>query len=132
MLLHNSWVKENSKKLRSILNESENKTYQNLWKANTIHGILQARITGVGCHNLLQGIFLIQGLNPHLLCLLYWQVSHLPLAPLGKPSPPDFLVHGILHERIQVWVSCPPPRDLPDPGIKPVSLTFVYLLIVAS
>jgi len=35
MLLHNSWVKENSKKLRSILNESENKTYQNLWKANS-------------------------------------------------------------------------------------------------
>ena len=29
--------------------------------------------TGVGCHLLLQGIFLIQGSNPHLLCLLHWQ-----------------------------------------------------------
>ena len=28
--------------------------------------------TGVGCRALLQGIFLIQGLNPQLLCLLHW------------------------------------------------------------
>ena len=27
--------------------------------------------TGVGCHFFLQGIFLTQGLNPHLLCLLH-------------------------------------------------------------
>ena len=31
--------------------------------------------TGVGCHFLLQGIFLTQGSNPHLLCLLHWQAS---------------------------------------------------------
>ena len=41
--------------------------------------------TGVGCHALLQGIFLTQGSNPHLLCLLCWQVGSLPLAPPGKP-----------------------------------------------
>ena len=29
--------------------------------------------TGVCCHFLLQGIFPIQGLDPHLLCLLHWQ-----------------------------------------------------------
>ena len=29
---------------------------------------------GVGCHALLQGIFPIQGSNPHLLHLLHWQV----------------------------------------------------------
>ena len=34
--------------------------------------------TGVGCHFLLQGIFLTQGLNPCLLCLLHWQVDSLP------------------------------------------------------
>ena len=28
---------------------------------------------GVGCHALLQGIFLTQGSNPCLLCLLHWQ-----------------------------------------------------------
>ena len=48
----------------------------------TIHGILQARITGVGCHALLQGIFWTQGY------LLYWQGGSLPLAPSGKPHNP--------------------------------------------
>ena len=33
--------------------------------------------TGVGCHSLLQGIFLTQGLNSRL---LYWQVGSLPLS----------------------------------------------------
>ena len=32
--------------------------------------------TGVGWHALLQGIFLIQGLNPHLLYLLHWQMGY--------------------------------------------------------
>ena len=41
--------------------------------------------TGVGCHFLLQGIFLIQGSNLHLLHLLHWQVGSLPPVPLGKP-----------------------------------------------
>ena len=41
--------------------------------------------TGGGCHFLLQGIFLTQGLNPHLLSLLHRQVGSLPLAPPGKP-----------------------------------------------
>ena len=41
--------------------------------------------TGVGCHALLQGIFLIQGSNLCLLCLLHWQVGSLPLVPAGKP-----------------------------------------------
>ena len=40
--------------------------------------------TGVGCYFLLQGIFLTQGLNPHLLCLLHWQMGSLPLVPSGK------------------------------------------------
>ena len=35
--------------------------------------------TGVGCHALLQGIFLTQGLNPCLLHLLHWQAGSLPL-----------------------------------------------------
>ena len=39
---------------------------------------------GVGCHALLQGIFLTQGLNPGLLCLLHWQVGSLPLCHLGR------------------------------------------------
>ena len=39
---------------------------------------------GVGCHFLLQGIFPTQGSNLHLLYLLHWQTSSLPLAPPGK------------------------------------------------
>ena len=42
--------------------------------------------TGVGCHFLLQGIFLAQGWNLRLLCLLCWQAGSLPLAPLGKTA----------------------------------------------
>ena len=40
--------------------------------------------TEVGCHFLLQGIFLMQGLNPHLLCLLHWQGDYLLLWHLGQ------------------------------------------------
>ena len=39
--------------------------------------------TGVGCHFLLQGIFLTQGSNPRLLCLLHWH--------LGSPESKWFL-----------------------------------------
>ena len=35
--------------------------------------------TGVGCHFLLQGMFLSPGANPCLLHLLRWQVGSLPL-----------------------------------------------------
>ena len=59
-----------------------------------LHGLYPARLlcpwdfpgknTGVGCHSLLQGIFLTQGLNLHLLCLLHWQADSLPLVLPGK------------------------------------------------
>ena len=39
---------------------------------------------GVGCHFLLQGIFLVQGLNLCLLCLLHWQVDSLPLSQMSS------------------------------------------------
>ena len=41
---------------------------------------------GVGCHFLLQGIFLTQGSNLHLPCLLHWQAVSLPVSHLGKPQ----------------------------------------------
>ena len=53
---------------------------------SSVHGILQARILEEDCHSLLQGIFLTQGLNPVLLCLLHWQAGSLPLDHLGIPS----------------------------------------------
>ena len=50
-----------------------------------VRGDSPGKDTGVGCHALLQGIFLIQGSNPHLSHLVHWQVGSLPLEPLGKP-----------------------------------------------
>ena len=41
--------------------------------------------TGVGCHALLQGVFLIQGSNLRLLCLLHWQLDSLLLVLPEKP-----------------------------------------------
>ena len=45
--------------------------------------------TRVGCHSLLQEIFLTQGSKPHLLCLQHWQEGSLPLALPGKPASTD-------------------------------------------
>ena len=53
---------------------------------SSVHGILQARILEWVAIPFSKGIFPTQGLNPHLLCLLHWQASSLPLAPRGKPS----------------------------------------------
>ena len=36
-------------------------------------------------------------------------------------NPPDSSVHGILLARIPEWLPCPPPGDLPNPGVEPVS-----------
>ena len=47
--------------------------------------------TGVGCHFPLQGIFLTQGSNLHLLGLLHCQEGSLPLVPPGE-------VHYPLHQ----------------------------------
>ena len=71
--------------------------------------------TGVGCCALLQGIFQNEGLNPCLLCLLYWQAGSLPLVPPGKP----FLVYqvqSLSHVRLfaTAWTSAcqlPCPSD---------------------
>ena len=54
-------------------------------------GILQARILEwvamPSCR-----IFSTQELNPQLLCLLYWQMGSVPLAPTGKPHSTTYEV----------------------------------------
>ena len=40
----------------------------------------------------------------------------------GLCNPQGSSVHGILQARILEWVACPPPGDLPNPGIEPMSL----------
>ena len=49
-----------------------------------VHGISQDKNTGVGYHFPLQGIFLAQGSNLHLLRLLPWQVSSSPQVPASS------------------------------------------------
>ena len=49
---------------------------------SSVHGIFQARILEWVANYSSRGwMFLTQGLNPRLLCLLHWQVDSLPLAP---------------------------------------------------
>ena len=52
--------------------------------------------TGMACHFLLQGMFLTQGSNLCLLCILHWQAESLLLASPGKP-------HGI-GQRIHIYI----------------------------
>ena len=47
---------------------------------SSVHGFLQARIQEMGCHPLLQGIFLTWGSKSCLLHLPHWQAGSLPLA----------------------------------------------------
>ena len=52
--------------------------------------------------------------------------------PLWDPmnsSPPGSSVHGILRQEHWSGLSCPPPGDLPDPGIKPLTLTYPALVV---
>ena len=76
------------------------------------HGLQPARLlcpwdslgrnTGVGCHALLQGIFLAQGSNPSLLCLLHWWTISLPLPPRGKPlsALPECISHWVFEREL--------------------------------
>ena len=52
--------------------------------------------TGVGWHFLLREILPTQGLNPHLLYLLHWQVDSLPLVPPGKSFSCNIVGNGVL------------------------------------
>ena len=72
---------------------------------SSVHGDSLGKNTRVGCHALLQGIFLTKGSNPDLLhCrqIIYY-LSH-----QGIP-------------RVLEWVAIPSPGELPDPGIEPGS-----------
>ena len=48
-----------------------------------VYRVLTGKNTRVGCHLLLQWIFPTEGLNPHVLCLLHWQVDSFTTEPPG-------------------------------------------------
>ena len=69
----------------------------------------------------------------------YWGLvgkSCLTLWPYGLYSPPGFFVHRISQARLLEWVAISFSRDLPDPGIKPTSLSHqgspYYIIAVAA
>ena len=47
--------------------------------------------------------------------------SFLALRDSMDCSPRGSSVHGVLQARVLEWVAVPPPGDLPDPGLEPVS-----------
>ena len=51
---------------------------------SSVNGIFPDKITGVGCHSLLQGIFLTQGSNLCLLSHLHRQADSLPVSHMGS------------------------------------------------
>ena len=106
----------------------------------SVHGISQARNTGVGYHFLLQGVFPTQELNPCLLlgrwipyteppgkpyitmCVLS-RFSHIQLFAILWTiacQPPLSMIFS----RQEYWsgLPCPPSEDLPDPEVKPTCL----------
>ena len=106
---------------------------------SSVHGDSPGKNTGVGFYALLQGIFLTQGLNPHLLCLLHWQADSLPLVSPGKPlsssaseiaqscltlcNPLDCSlsgssIHGIFQARVLEWVAISFSRRSSQPRVR--------------
>ena len=88
---------------------------------SSVRGILQA--WKLGCHALFQGIFPTQELNPHLLCLLHWQVGSLPLVQLGPISFSNFkkiIYFWLYWVSIAVW------------GLSLVAASGVYLCLQCS
>ena len=67
---------------------------------SSVYGDSPGKKTGVGYHAFLQGIFLTQGSNWHLLCLLHWQAGSLPLVPPGKPKIPFSSVQSLTRVRL--------------------------------
>ena len=60
--------------------------------------------TGVGCHFLLQGIFLTQGWNLRLLCLLHCRWILYPLSHQAGPCLPDMHAGWVSLAPASVWL----------------------------
>ena len=72
--------------------------------------------TRVGCHDLIHGLFLTQVLHPGLLhcrqIFYFWTTRE--EAPLSMEFSWQEYWNGL---------PCPPPGDLPNPGVEPISLS---------
>ena len=79
-------------------------------------------------HAILQGIFLTQGSNPHLLSLLHWQEGYLPLMPPWKSACVCVCVCLWIKDQFNSWVGkIPWRRDrLPTPVFWPGEFHGLY------
>ena len=78
MVVNNKWLH----RLHAQLGLTPNNPVDCSPPASSVHGIFPGKNSGMGfllLHFLLQGIFLTQGLNMSLLCLLHWQWDSLPV-----------------------------------------------------
>ena len=83
--------------------------------------------TGVGCHGLLYRIFSTQGLNPCLLCFLYWQAGSLPLVPPGKPQSQGGLSFVDLRQETHQRHISLQPTHLGEDGISLANEVFTFI-----
>ena len=73
----------------------------------------------MGCHFLLQGIFLTQESIPHLMSLLHWQADSLPLHHLGRPWEKEDAAYYFTHTHtpevsgVEIHPA-PPPINIPE------------------
>ena len=104
----------------------------------SVPGILQARILEWECQALLQGIFLTQGLNQRLLCLLHWPTGPFTTSATGGTG---FMgngnFHGNLIERLALadriftsrnWINDPTWKNTHRGVDSPISLEKEHIL----
>ena len=74
---------------------------------SSVHGNSPGKNTGVDFCALLQGIFLTQGSNQHLLCLLHWQVGfiHEPDCLGSSLASPFYICVALVN--LPIWASVP-------------------------
>ena len=72
---------------------------------SSVHGIIPGKNTGANCHFLLQAVFLTQGSNPPLLCLLYCRRILYPLSHQGSPHylTIDILNYFFRQINLETW-----------------------------
>ena len=72
---------------------------------SSVHGILQARILGVGCYSLLQGIFPASGSNPGLLHFGWTLPSEAPGKPMYGSTMYDLYIAHFTHDSLFEFTS---------------------------
>ena len=73
----------------------------------SVPGLFPGNNTGMGCHFLLQGIFLTQGSKVHFLLCLHCQVDSLPLRYLGINYTSKKMFKRERKKVIGHWAVCP-------------------------